>query len=141
MNQDILYPEIYRKIYPKVEDTIMRYYPYDSPMNEMPAEEEIDKMIDEIYEEVINDYPEIEEDIRERRVLSRGVTSQQRPYYGRRRLFRDLIGLTLLGSLFNRRRRRYPYYPGYGDYPYYPGYGNYPYYPGYDNYPYYPGYY
>lgn len=77
---------------------------------------------------MINDYPEIEDDIREKRVMSRGV-NMQRPYYGRRRLFRDFISLILLGNLFNRRRRR-PY-PGYGNYPgyrNYPGYGNNPYY-------------
>lgn len=135
MNQNIPYPEIYKKVYPKAEDIIMKYYPYDSPMEEMPTAEEMEKMIDEIYEEVIEDYPEIEDDVRERRILSRGI-STQRPYYGRRRLFRNFIGLVLLGSLLNRRR----YYPGYGNYPYYPGYGNYPYYPGYGNYPYSPYY-
>ncbi|WP_130806371.1 hypothetical protein [Senegalia massiliensis] len=125
MNGTIPYPDIYRKLYPKVEDTIMKYYPY-SDMDEMPTEEELEKMIDEIYDDMIKEYPEIEEDIRERRVMSRGV-NMQRPYYGRRRIFRDFISLILLGSLFNRRRR--PYYPRYRDRDYYnyPGYGS-PYY-------------
>ncbi|MGO1529223.1 MAG: hypothetical protein ACTHWU_10880, partial [Senegalia sp. (in: firmicutes)] len=54
MNENIAYPEMYEKLYPKVEDTIMKYYPYDD-MDEMPTNEELERMIDEIYNYMIND--------------------------------------------------------------------------------------
>lgn len=133
MDQNIPYPEMYMKIYPIAQEVLSKYYPYEAEIYDMPSQTEIDKMIDEVYDKMINDYPEIENDTRERRAEGRGISSQQRPYYGRRRLFRNLIGLILLGGLLNRRRCRGGYcpgynYPGYG----YPGYG----YPGY-GYPYY----
>lgn len=127
MDSNNQYPELYYGVYPKVQDCINKYYPPYVPIYQMPDNEQMDTMVDEIYEECIEEYPEINQDPKERRLMARGISSQQRPYYGRRRIFRDLLGIIVIGELL--RRRRNPYY-GYG-----PGYG---YSPGYN---YRPGYY
>lgn len=114
------YPELYYRLYPKVEDCMDRYmgrYEVDPNM----TNEEIQELIDEIYEKMIEECPEIDEDPEERRSLGlHEVDGMQRPFYGRRRLLRDIIGIILIGELFRRRRRPYYGYPGYG---YGPGYG------------------
>ncbi|MGF7059371.1 hypothetical protein [Brassicibacter mesophilus] len=113
------YPELYYRLYPKVEDCVDRYmgdYRVDPNM----TDEEMQEMIDEIYERMIEECPEIDQDSEERRSLYlHEADTQQRPFYGRRRLLRDIIGIILLRELLRRRRRPYYGYPGYG----YPGHG------------------
>lgn len=116
------YPELYYRVYPKVRQCVSKYYPSYMPIYEMPENEELESMVDEVYEEMIKECPEIDNDPKERRRgSSRKTSSQQRPFYGRRRLFRDLAGILLLRELLRRRYPRY-YRPGYG---YGPGYGYY----------------
>lgn len=128
------YPELYYRMYPMIEDSISRFL-RDNPVDSDLTDEQVQDMVDEIYERMIRECPEIDMDPDERGGRrTQDIGAQQRPFYGRRRLSRDLITLILLSRLFDRRRRRrrspfYDYgYPGYG----YPGYG----YPGYG----YPGY-
>ncbi|WP_352419743.1 hypothetical protein [Proteiniborus sp.] len=115
------YPEMYRRLYPKVYDCISRYI-REKGEDWDPSDRELEEMTDEIYERMMKECPEIDEDLDERRYgVSSDVDAMQRPFYGRRRIFRDLITIILLGSLLGRRRRRRRYYdyPGYG---YGPGY-------------------
>ncbi len=116
MNSMVQYPELYYNLYPRVQRCMRRYYPPYLPINQMPNEEQMASMVDEVYEETIKDYPEIDNDPKENRRGSRNdVSYSQRPFYGRRRLFRDLIAIMLLRDLTRRYRRGYG--PGYG-----PGY-------------------
>lgn len=131
------FPELYYRLYPMVEDNVNRYLK-ENPAGPDLTDEQVQGIVDEIFERLVRECPEIAEDIDEKNNRhAMDVEAQQRPFYGRRRLSRDLISIILLSRLFGRRgRRRYPDYdfrggfgyPGYG----YPGYG----YPGYG----YPGY-
>ncbi len=117
MNYD--YPELYYRIYPKVIDAMSRHM--DSKQFNDITEEDIDKMIDDVYERMVMECPEIEGDPMERRSRGSRYRITQRPFFGRRRLVRDIISIILLSELL---RRTNPYGFGYG-----PGY--------YDNYPWY----
>ncbi len=114
------YPDLYRRLYPKVNDSIERHIRVKGEDWE-PTDREVEDMIDEIYEKMMSECPEIDQDLDERKHSMSSIDAMQRPYYGRRRLTRDLIGIILFGSLIGRRRRRRRYfdYPGYG---YGPGY-------------------
>lgn len=132
----VSYPELYYSIESKVGETIDRYFEgYDN--FEDVSQNEIEGLIDEVYREMASEISEIEEDSVE--IESKDIEQQQlRPYYGRRRLLRDMIGVILIGELLRRRRRGYEspgyYYPEYRSPEYgYPGYG-------YDNIWYGPGY-
>ncbi|MFA5523455.1 MAG: hypothetical protein WDA24_03780 [Tissierellales bacterium] len=116
------YPDLYHRLYPKVNDCIERRA-RERGMDWEPSDREIEEMIDEIYDGMRRESPEIDADIDENKYGASMIDTMQRPYYGRRRLSRDLIGIILLGSLLGRRRRRRRYfgYPGYG-YGYGPGY-------------------
>ncbi|MTI67272.1 MAG: hypothetical protein FH753_11840 [Firmicutes bacterium] len=116
MDSNNQYPELYYGVYPKVQDCINKYYPPYVPIYQMPDNEQMDTMVEEIYKECIEEYPEINQDSKERRIMARGISPQQRPFYGRRRIFRDLLSIIIIGELL--RRRRYPYY----DYRYRRGY-------------------
>ncbi|WP_026895106.1 hypothetical protein [Clostridiisalibacter paucivorans] len=117
MSYDGRYPEIYYQITPKANQCIYRYYPPYMPIYNLPDDEQMDMMVDEVYEGVIKEYPEIDRDPKERRGKSKGVFFQGRQFYGRRRLLRDMISIILLSELLKRRN----YYPGYG-YGYMPWY-------------------
>lgn len=96
MNGDLDYYELYRRMSPYVERYLDRYplYPWQGL-----ARDDIDRMVDDLYGEVGDEFPEL------RSVKGKGAHSA---LYGRG-LVTTLLGLVLLGSLF----RRYPYY-GYG---------------------------
>ena len=117
MDNKIQYPELYQKAYPKVQKCILRYYPPYLPIYKYPNNNQLQTMIDEVYDEMLEEYPEIGEDLKEKKNLSSRNASMQRPYYGRGNIFRSFIWLILLGELAKRRR---PYRPGYG--PGVPGY-------------------
>lgn len=117
MNNNIQYPDLYNRLMPKVRECV-NIYLYNTPMNSAPTQEQLDSMVNDVYEKMLEECPEIAEDPAERRRGIRNVSSQNRPFYGRRRLLRDITAILLLRELFGRR---YPYYsyPRYG----YPGYG------------------
>jgi hypothetical protein len=74
---------------------------------EYPDREMVERMSEESYNNMIKDMPEMADE-----------SEEDRQYYGRRRLARDLIGVLLINELLGRRRRRrrrpYGGYPGYG---------------------------
>ncbi|SCG82377.1 hypothetical protein DW1_0769 [Proteiniborus sp. DW1] len=110
------YPDLYRRLYPKVSDCLERYI-REKGEDWEPTDSEIEDMTDEIYDRMKRECPEIDEDLDERKYWMSNVDAMQRPFYGRRRLTRDLIAIILLGSLLSRRRRRrrrFYDYLGYG---------------------------
>ena len=127
MDNKIQYPELYQKVYPKVQKCILRYYPPYLPIYKIPNQNQLEIMIDEVYDEMLEEHPEIGEDLKEKRNLSSKNASMQRPYYGRGNIFKSFIWLVLLGDLLKRRKSYGPGAPGYQ--PGYPGY-NPGYYPG-----------
>lgn len=111
---NIEYPELYYRIYPKAVEVVNKY------ANEIASEAEIsqdrvEKMIDEVYDEMIKELPEVAQDPMERRSRYKAA---QRPFFGRRRLLRDIIAIILISEIL-RRRNPYGYGPQYG---YSPGY-------------------
>ncbi len=118
MDMMMRYPELYYKVYPMVQQCVIRYYPPYMPIYMMPDDDMMEVMVDEVYDEMCKECPEIDKDpIERKKSFAKKRSTQQRPYYGRRRIFRDLISILILRELM--RRRRYPRYtPGYG-----PGYG------------------
>lgn len=104
-----MYPEIYHRLYPKIHDCVSRYVK-EKGDNWEPSQRELEDMIDEVYRKMMRECPEIDQDLDERKYgMASNVDVMQRPFYGRRRLFRDLIGIIILGSLLDMRRRR-PFY-------------------------------
>ncbi|TDT51961.1 hypothetical protein [Fonticella tunisiensis] len=121
---EMMYPETYYIIRPAV---VNRCDIMETKHGEMhiPDREEMDEMIEEICDEV-------EEEV-EKEIKSSKDNMSRQFGYGRRRLLRDLVGVSLIGELLGRRRRRrrrrpFPH-PPYGGYP--PYYGPYPWYPQY----------
>ncbi|WDV46987.1 hypothetical protein PV797_04620 [Clostridiaceae bacterium M8S5] len=104
MDYNMQYPEIYYRIHPNVVQCIMRYSSSYDMLNQMPEEDLVEVMIDEIYNEVIREYPEINKDLREQRSVVRTKYAQNRPYYGRKKLLKDIISIILIGELLYRRR-------------------------------------
>lgn len=95
---DYNYPELYYRIYPKVMDSVNKYMNKNKEIRNIPKED-MESMIDEIYEKMAYECPEIDEDPIERRGRYR-IT--QRPFYGRRRLVRDIISIILISELIRR---------------------------------------
>lgn len=102
-----MYPELYHRLYPKVHDCIRRHI-REKGEDWEPSKREIDEMTDEIYGRMVRESPEIDQDMDERRFgMVSEIDAMQRPFFGRRRIFRDLITIVLLGTLLGRRRRRH----------------------------------
>ena len=117
-NYNIPYPELYYRIYPKVIEVVNKNIGLNA-MDEVISQDKVDNMINEVYEEMLEECPEIGEDPIERRQRSPRYRAAQRPLYGRGRLLRDIISIILISELL-RRRNPYNFYgPGYG---YGPGY-------------------
>ncbi|CCQ97844.1 hypothetical protein CULT_710037 [[Clostridium] ultunense Esp] len=95
---DYNYPELYYRIYPKAIDSVNRYLEKNGDKRDI-SKEDMEAMIDEVYEKMVYECPEIDEDPIERRGRYR-VT--QRPFYGRRRLVRDIISIILISELIRR---------------------------------------
>ena len=113
---DYNYPELYYRIYPKAIDAVSRYL-NNKENQENITEEEMEGMIDEVYEKMVVECPEINEDPVERRGRGGRHRVAQRPFFGRRRLVRDIISIILLSELLRRiNPYGYGYGPGYYDY-------------------------
>ncbi|HSH36752.1 hypothetical protein [Schnuerera sp.] len=95
---DYNYPELYYRIYPKAIESANKYLEENQYGGDI-SEEDMETMIDEIYDKMVLECPEIDEDPIERRGRYR-VT--QRPFYGRRRLIRDIISIILISELIRR---------------------------------------
>lgn len=95
---DYNYPELYYRIYPKAIDSVNRYLEKNGYKRDI-SKEDMEAMIDEVYEKMVYECPEIDEDPIERRGRYR-IT--QRPFYGRRRLVRDIITIILISELIRR---------------------------------------
>lgn len=116
---EAMYPKTYQIIYPHVKQHCdMCDAQFGTEYT--PTREHVEAMVDDIQRKV---EPEIEVEIGE---------VERQPFFGRRRLARDLISVLLIRQLLGRRRPFYGYpgsfgYPGYG-YPGYfgGGYGGYP---------------
>jgi hypothetical protein len=101
------YPELYYRTYPKVVNVVEDYLETKPEVEEI-TQEEMDEMIDEIYMEVVKEYPEIHEDIQERRINTKKYKRQIREFYGRSRIFKDLIAILLISELLRKNRTFYP---------------------------------
>lgn len=104
MDYNLQYPEIYYRIHPNVVQCIMRYSSSYDMLNQLPEEELLDVMVDEIYGDIVKEYPEIDKDMREQRSSFRTNYAQNRPYYGRKKLLKDIISIILLGELVYRMK-------------------------------------
>lgn len=104
-NYSISYPELYYRIYPKVIEVMNK----DIGLNveEVISQDKLEDMVNEVYDLMIEECPEIGEDPMERRQRSPRYRAAQRPLYGRGRLLRDIISIILISELL---RRRNPYY-------------------------------
>lgn len=101
-----MFPELYHRLRPHIHECMSRHIKEKGEEWE-PNRRELDSMTDEIYERMMREYPEIDQDLDERRFgMASDFDAMQRPFFGRRRLLRDLIAITLLGTFLNRRRRR-----------------------------------
>ncbi|NLV87790.1 MAG: hypothetical protein GX021_00280 [Tissierellia bacterium] len=106
MNFD--YPELYYRIYPKAIAEIDNNLDENCSMENI-TREQMEKMVDNIYMKMVKECPEIDEDPYERRYRGRGrVRGEQRIFYGRSRIIRDLITILLIAELFRRNQSFYP---------------------------------
>lgn len=100
MEYNFDYPDLYYKIYPKVVNVV------DNSLHKLignKSQDIIGEMIDEVYTDIINLYPEINGDPGERR--GRGLRYSKinkRYYYGRAKLLRDIISIILISELVRR---------------------------------------
>ena len=89
-----MHPDSCKKISPYINRELDKMETEESPLYEdRPDREMLDRMGDKIYDKVVADMPEMEEQWEGRQ-------------FGRRRFLRDLVGTLLLGQLLGRRRRR-----------------------------------
>ncbi len=100
------YPELYYRIYPKVIAAVNEHLDENFSMEEI-TKEKMEKMVDDIYIKMVYEYPEIHEDPYERRYRGR-TRAEQRAFYGRSRITRDLITILLISELFRRNHSFYP---------------------------------
>ncbi|HEY8362071.1 MAG TPA: hypothetical protein VIK77_04230 [Tissierellaceae bacterium] len=103
MNFD--YPELYYRVYPKVMAEIESNLDENYSIENI-TKEQMEKMVDNIYIKMVKECPEIHEDPYERRY--RRVRGEQRIFYGRSQIIRDLITILLISELFRRRQSFYP---------------------------------
>jgi hypothetical protein len=97
------YPELYYRIYPKAIDCIDKYLKNNPNVIDI-TDEMVEEMVDEVYDKLVYECPELDEDPMEKR---RGrYKSLQRPLYGRRRLARDIIAIIIISELIRRLNPR-----------------------------------
>ncbi len=102
-----MYPEIYQRVYPHIYRVCDREdHAYNYMMHPFPKKEMIDKMVDEVYDQIKDDE------------MYRSPVGYPT---GPQNILRAFVGALLIRELLDRRRypRRRPGYPGY--YPDYPG--------------------
>lgn len=97
------YPEIYYRVYPKIIQAINTHLGEDYSYGDIPKEK-IETMVDDIFEKMVKECPEIYQDPGERRGRGR-ARAAQRTFYGRGRIVRDLITIFLITELLRRRDR------------------------------------
>jgi len=97
------YPELYYRIYPKAIECINRYMQNNPNMDNI-TDDVVEMLVDEVYDKMVNECPEIDEDPIERR---RGkYRALQGIIYGRRRLARDIISIIIISELLRRLNPR-----------------------------------
>ncbi|MFZ5968619.1 MAG: hypothetical protein ACOYVK_15805 [Bacillota bacterium] len=99
-----MYPEIYHQIFPHVHRICEREdHLYNPMMHPFPRKEVVDRMIEEIYENIQED----------------NMHRSPEDFTRQRDFLRSIIGIILLRELLDRRRRRRRRRrPGYYDYDY-----------------------
>lgn len=100
-----MYPKTYYMIMPVVNHHCDMMF-MKHGMHHRPSREEVEEMVESIYKDMRDDFNDMEDD--------ESSDDEMRQYRPRRRFLRDLIGVLFINELLNRRRRRRPYYPGYG---------------------------
>ncbi|NLM43998.1 MAG: hypothetical protein GX201_08315 [Clostridiales bacterium] len=102
---DRMYPDSCKKIMPYIDKELDKMETEESPLYEgYPGKEMLERIGDRIYDKIVSDMPEMEEQWEGRQ-------------YGRRRFLRDFVGVLLLANLGRRRRRRRRrYYDSYDNY-------------------------
>ncbi len=101
------YPELYYKVYPKIILAVNEHLDENCSLDQI-TDEQMEKMVDDIYIKMVRECPEIHEDPYERRNRSSRVRSEQIIFYGRGRIIRDLITIFLISELLRRNRTFYP---------------------------------
>lgn len=97
------YPELYYRVYPKIISVVNEHLDENCSMEKI-TEEQMEKMIDDIYIKMVRECPEIHEDPYERRYRPGKVRAEQRVFYGRSRIMRDLISIFLISELLRRNQ-------------------------------------
>jgi len=93
--EPLRYPRVYYVVYPMIARRC-------DMMCDYPRQETVEMMADQIYEECMRFYPDI---FREYEINNDGVSDAEiNQFFGRRRLFRDLIAILLIRELLRRRR-------------------------------------
>lgn len=101
------YPELYYRVYPKIISVVNEHLDENCSMEQI-TDEQMEKMIDDIYIKMVRECPEIHEDTYERRYRPSKVRGEQRIFYGRSRIIRDLISIFLISELLRRNQILYP---------------------------------
>lgn len=101
------YPELYYRVYPKIISVVNEHLDENCSMEQI-TDEQMEKMIDDIYIKMVRECPEIHEDPYERRYRPSKVRGEQRIFYGRSRIIRDLISIFLISELLRRNQILYP---------------------------------
>ncbi len=107
-SNNIMYPDIYYKIQPFVMQACDQMDTYDR----MPNQEMLEQMTDNICDNLLRMYPEMEEYVGMDAVPTQvyGRNRRYDDYYRRRirpgrNILRDIVGILLLNELLRRRRR------------------------------------
>jgi hypothetical protein len=111
----MVYPEVFYKLQPYI---MMVCDHAEANGIEMPTQEMIESITDNIYEDIVRNNPDIAEYVRSQEQQGRSGMEQrqtslavQGPWFRRRvrrrGLFRDLIDILLLSEFSRRRRRRF----------------------------------
>jgi len=101
------YPELYYRVYPKIISAVNEHLDNNYSAEQI-TEEQMEKMIDDIYIKMVRECPEIHDDLYEKRYRSGKIKSKQRIFYGRSRIIRDLISIFLISELLRRNQIFYP---------------------------------
>ncbi|AFS77707.1 hypothetical protein Curi_c06340 [Gottschalkia acidurici 9a] len=102
----IPYPELYYIIYPKVVQCMEEYFGGYEITHDI-SQGEIESLIDSVYAKVISECPEIAEDEVEMESYDVNSSIRPRPFFGRRRLLRDIAAIIFFGELFRRMGRHH----------------------------------